>query len=493
MRVGLLLAALALGLFGATPPQQRSQRTCRVQVDSVGRAANFVKLADGTEQIFAGGGVLARCIGEATTMTSDSMAYFQAQAELRFLGNVHFRDSTSLLDADRVTYWTREERLHAEGNVYTRNLTSGSEMRGPNLDYYRAVPGVRDTVQLYATARPTIHFFSARDSGRADRRPFVIVSDRVAMRHNDRMWGSGRVTIDRDDLNARSDSAFLNLADSLGYLIGVAEVIGRDTAAPADSNTYRLTGQRIRFELTGGQEVRRAVAVHRALATGPDWTLHGDTLDIALDSSRVQRAQAWGRMDDEQPSAQSGLSTVLGDSLDVQMPGQVMHLVWAYGRARASSRPDTTVVEEDWLAGDTLRADFASARDAAGRRRSEVEHVTAVGGDRVPLASAYYHTENESEPAGPRGISYSRGQRIRIAMRERRVRTVDVVGAVDGVYLEPLPRAVRDSLAAAADSSRADSTRADSAAGPRRAPATADTARAPRPPLRSPRAQRPAT
>ncbi len=429
------LGWLAISAAGVGHAQQRGPaRTCRVQVDSVGRAGNFVTLPDRTQQIFAGGGVLARCLDEPTTMTSDSMAYFQNRNELQFLGNVHFRDSTSTLDADHVTYWTRQERLEARGNVYTRNLKSGSDLRGPYLDYYRAVPGVRDTVELYGTGRPTINFYAARDSAKADRQPFVLVADRVRMKHTDRMWGSGRVTIDRRDLSARADSAMLHLGDSVGYLIGAPEVVGRDTAAPADSNRYTLTGQRIRFELTGEQEIRRAVSAGRAVATGPDWLLKGDTLDIALDSGAVQRAQAWGLMDDDQPFARSGLSTVSGDSLDIQMPAQVMRLVWAYGRGRASSRADSTVREEDWLAGDTLRADFAAV-DTAARARSELDRVHATGNSR-----AYYHVDNERDPDGPRGVSYSRGDRIRIAMQQRKVRTVDVVGRVDGVYLQPEPR-----------------------------------------------------
>lgn len=442
----VLVVGLAAAPLAAQQPA-RAGRTCQMFVDSVGGLANFVTLPGGSQNIFAGGGILAHCVNEPSTrMVSDSIAYFQDRNELQMMGRVHFEDSTATLDADRVTYWTRQERLEARGNVFTRNRRSGSELRGPYLDYLRAVPGVRDTLETIAVQRPTIHFRSMRDSARADREPFVVVADRVRTRHTDRMWASGRVTIDRTDLSARADSAMLNLGDSLGYLIGAPEVVGRDTAAPADSGTYRLTGQRIRFALTGDQEIRRAVSAGRALATGPDWRLRGDTLDILLDSGQVQRAQAWGLMDEEQPSARSGLNLVLGDSLDIQMPGQVMRLIWSYGRARADSRADSTSAEPDWLAGDTLRAAFVPA-DSGARRASAIDHVDARGG-----ARAYYHVENTREPACRRGITYSRGARIRIAMAGQRVRTVDVAGETDGVYLEPLPCAVRDS--AAADTAR---------------------------------------
>ena len=236
---------LVLCLGASVPPclwsQQRAParpaRTCLIHVDSVLGGTQFARQADGSQNVFSGGGVWARCVNEPTTITSDSLEYFQASGLLRFIGSVRFRDSAAVLDADQVIYWLRQERLHAEGRVYTRNLASGSEMRGPNLDYLRAVPGVRDTLELFATGRPTIRFVSAQDSARGDvSDPFIIVADRTTMRHTSRMWGSGNVTIDRTDLHATADSAQLNLADSVGFLIGRPEIVGRDTARPrADS------------------------------------------------------------------------------------------------------------------------------------------------------------------------------------------------------------------------------------------------------------------
>ena len=80
------------------------------------------------------------------------------------------------------------------------------------------------------------------------------------------------------------------------------------------------------------------------------------------------------------------------------------------------------------------------------RRASELEHLTAFG-----AARAFYHTDNDRDPAGEKGVNYSRARRIDIAMRERKVRTVDMVGQVDGIYLEPVPP-----RAAPADTTRPD-------------------------------------
>jgi hypothetical protein len=472
-----MIRALALFVCAAAPaallaqqrPAAQTQHSCVMRVDSARGGTNF-QTVGGLQNVYSGGGVWAHCTNQpTTTIYSDSFNFFQSTNAAQFIGSVRFRDSSGTLDADKVTYWSRIERLFAEGNVFTRNLASGTEMRGPNMDFYRVAPGIRDTQELNATGRPVIRFRSAADSAaRADTaNPFIIIADRVHMRHTDRMWGSGHVFIDRSDLHATSDSASLELGDSLGLLIGSPVVTGYDTtkvrtsALPptvridtvrltrgrvrvdttrgvpdttgtVDSSVaYRLTGQRIRFDLTGRQKLKRVLSSGMANARGTDWHLSSDTLDMAVDSGQIQRAQAWGS--ERRATAISGLNTITADSLDIQMPAAVMRQVWAYGTARATSKADSTWVEDDWLSGDSLRARFRTL-DSTARRRSEIEQVIAFG-----TARAYYHTENQRDSAGQRGINYSRGDKINIALSEGKVRVVDIVGHVDGVYLEPKP------------------------------------------------------
>jgi hypothetical protein len=173
---------------------------------------------------------------------------------------------------------------------------------------------------------------------------------------------------------------------------------------------------------------------------------------------------------------------VVADSLDILMPAQVMREVWGFGNGRATDRPDSTVTEDDWMVGDTLHATFAEAdsavADSAGRRKQELRHLASHGD-----ARALYHVVDDEHRDLPPGVNYSRGTRIAIAMRAGKVATVDVVGEVDGVYLEPIPRNAADTTRA--DSAAADSTRAAPADTLPRAPA--DTTAAPRP------APRPAT
>ena len=537
-----LLAVLACGLAAAPalaqqprparePGAARSDSTyCNVQIDSSGHTS-FHQVPGGAYQTFAGGGVVAHCLNQPTHMYSDSLDWYPERDLLYLYGHVHFADTASVLDADHVTYFLRQERLYAEGHVYTKNLHSNSDLRGPNLDYYRASPPIRDTLDLFATARPTIHFYSARrdsapPASATDTEAFVVVADRTHMRGNDQMWGGGHVTVDRSDLAARADSAQLDLFKDVGALVGGTPVVdgtGKDA--------YHLTGRYIRFLLTPGHDIREVFSQGDALARGPDWRITSDTLDMALDSGKVQRAQAWGKR--RRPHAVSGGGhTIVADSLDIHMPAQLVRLVWAWGHARTTSRDttvhdttgvgapaardttrrdttrrDTTAVrtaardtsgrdttratgaplfraDEDWLDGDSLRADFGVVTDSGGAKKSELDHLTAFGS--AGSARALYHTANDEHPEGPKGVNYSRGTRIDIAMTRSKVTTVDVVGKVDGVYLEPLPPPKPDS--AKADSLRraaGDTTSAappDSSRAPadttRRRPAAPDTARA---------------
>ena len=491
--LAVILAVAALPAFTAPPrPQQQQQsRACTVHVDSTGGDTRF-GTENGMRTVFSGGGVWARCVGQPTTIYGDSMSFYESSNTLQFIGRVKFRDSSGTLDADKVTYWSRIEHLYAEGNVYAVNTASGTEMRGPNMDLYRVAAGIRDTQEVLATGRPTIRMMSGDSARRDTANPFYVIADRVYMKHTDRMWGSGHVILHRTDMDAFSDSASLNLRDSLGLLIGSPVINGYDTVRyrvpplkyfrvdtvrtgrrvrldtirlvqveprPDSQVQYRLTGQRIRFNLTHGQQVRRVVSMGMADARGPDWHMTSDTLDMAVDSGLIQRAQAWGT--DRRGRAVSGLNIVTADSLDIQMPGQVMRQVWAYRSARAESKGDTTWTESDWLSGDSLKATFVEA-DSAGHRRSTIDDVIAFG-----TARAFYHTANQRDSTGVMGINYSRGDKINIAMQNGKVHTVDIVGKVDGVYLEPAPPG-SDSLA---DSLRTDSLQRDSA-GIRPAPGT---------------------
>ena len=158
-------------------------------------------------------------------MQSDSVAAYGGNI-VQFIGHVKYRDSTLSMDADFGTYHKNGERWEARGEVDTRNLTTGSTLTGPSLDYYRVVKGVRDTLEMYAIGRPADPLLRGRQRRRQQAEPYLIVADRVRFKGNDRIWAGGKVTIDRSDFAARGDSLRLDTGKgSDGTLIGGAPIL----------------------------------------------------------------------------------------------------------------------------------------------------------------------------------------------------------------------------------------------------------------------------
>src|SRR5437016_7136527 len=320
----------------ASPADSAAGRPCKVIIDSVGRQAQQVEVRPGETNVFAGGGVLAHCEGSGSTLASDSVAWFAGVSRFDMLGQrnpVHIRDTVMILDATTAAYFLRQERLEAHKNVVAVNRTTGSVLRGPNLTYYRAVKGVRDTVEMYASGRPTIDYRANPDSGE----PYVIVGDRVRLKGNDRMWGGGKVTIDRSDFAARGDSMELDQTAGFAVLVGNPRMDGKGAQA------YTLVGTRIELELRGGgREIRLVKALGKGVATGTDWRLTADTIHLALDQRKLQHAFAWSRGDSTRAKAVSTLNTIEADSLALDTPDQVLTEVRGFRHAFSTSRKDSS-------------------------------------------------------------------------------------------------------------------------------------------------------
>src|SRR5258708_31660057 len=241
MRAAMLFFAVVRQKQPAIPvtADTAGGRPCKIVIDSVGRQAQQVEVRPGETNVFAGGGVLAHCEGTGSTLAADTVAWFAGVRRFDMIGQrnvVHIRATVMTLDATTASYFLGQERLEAHKNVVAVNRSTGSVLRGPNLMYYRAAKGVRDTLEMYASSRPTIDYRATADSAE----PYVIVADRVRFKGNDRMWGGGRVTIDRSDVAARGDSMHLDQAVGVAVLVGGAAHLGGE-----GPHAYSVTGTRI--------------------------------------------------------------------------------------------------------------------------------------------------------------------------------------------------------------------------------------------------------
>jgi hypothetical protein len=441
----MMLAALLLVLQQAGPQDTTgADRPCLLQVDSIGHQGS-----QQGQNIFGGGGVYARCRGTSTRLYADSSAWYAAENRLDLLGHVRIRDTSLALDASLVTYYRLQERLDAHNNVVAVNKSNGSVLRGPNLTYWRAARGIRDTVEMFATQRPTIEYRGAGVSDTAE--PYIIIADRVRLRGNDRMWAGGHSTIDRSDFGAQSDSMRLDQIAGFAVLVGSPRLEGKGP------ESYVLTGTRIELGLDA-REIRLVKALGDGKATSADWTLTADTIHLVVERRKMQQALAWGTM--LRPHAISNLQDIQADSLVLDLPDQVLTEGRGFGHTFSASRHDSsvTVTFEDCttakqdcmltclgpdvncIAGDTLTARWVSEPDSSGTPRNRIQRIIARGAARAVTHLAGRADSTDTGPA----LNYSRGKVIDIALKQSRIDRVRVSGQADGVHLEPRPPAPPD-------------------------------------------------
>ena len=446
----MLSAILATALVLQVPVDtaQGSGRPCQVAIDNMPRAAQTLTGPD--TNYFGAGGVRAHCVGTGTTIAADSFAHYSAFRRMDLVGHVAIRDTGLALDANFASYFLRDERLEAHNNVIAVNRRTGTVLRGPNLKYWRAVKGVRDTVEMYAAQRPTVEYRQNQPGDTSSKEPYIIVADRLRFKGDDRMWGGGKVTIDRSDFAARSDSMLLDQTTGFGVLVGRPSVEGRGGATTGETGkSYTLVGTRIELGLAQ-RDVRQVKALGKGKATGTDWVLTADTIDLRIADRLLQQTFAWG--DSMRPHAISTLYTIRSDSLAIDSPGEILTESRAFGSAFSTAKRDslTPPKETDWITGDSLTIRFAQEQDSVTKRpRSRLRELVSRG---APARALTHHpNEGDTTKVGP-SINYSRGHQITVAMLKDRIDRVVVAGKSDGVHLEPRPAVVADSLKSAGPS-----------------------------------------
>jgi hypothetical protein len=421
----------------AKPAPIAPAQRCTFQIDNVDRQGAVNETPTGTNY-FAGGNVRLSCRGSQITMQSDSVAAYGGNV-VQFIGNVKYRDSTLTMNADFGTYYKNGERWEARGHVDTKNLRSGSTLVGPSLDYYRVVKGVRDTLEMYAVGRPKIRYVEADSAGGRKVEPYLIVGDRVRFKGSDRIWAGGKVTIDRSDFAARSDSMRLDTGKgSDGTLIG-----GEPVLRGLGTDSFRLSGNRIDLALQQ-RELSKVVARSQGHALNRDWDLVADTIAIDLKNRKVERTLAWGK--GTRPYAVSTAYSMRADSLALDSPAQLLKEVRGYGKAWLGGTTDSVTKDRDWMRGDTVIARFTPT-DSAGKKRAVLSRIEARA-----AAQSYHLERNAKAPRRP-SINYARGDAITVTMKNTAaggVDRVDIRGKVDGIQLE----AGGDSVPAPADSTR---------------------------------------
>ncbi len=389
---------------------------------------NSSKLPSGKFNVYVGGAFLGRCQGQDVTLRSDSAEYYGDQNLLYLIDNVHYIEPRATVDAQRMTYWTTEAHLKAEGNVYAV-LPSGTTMRGPVADYYRALPPIRTQAMLVATGQPHLSLVQ-RDSITGRQSDTVrVVAQRITTIGDSLVYAGGNVHITRPDLLATGDSAFVDQG------AGRARLLLKPSVESRQSRPFTLTGGIIDV-FSQNRMVNRVVASPNGHATSQDLQLLADSVDLRVRNNALERAIAWGKT---RAHALSPDRDIVADSIDAILPDQHVREIHAVGGAYVTSIPDTAVVhtaERDWIQGDTLVAMFDSTTRADTGHTPPIRSIVAR-----TRARALYHVKGNDRAKSRPGVNYVVGRVIDIAFQDRAVQTVTVTDKASGLFLEPIDSA----------------------------------------------------
>jgi len=372
------------------------------------------------------GGVIVRCPTRNITLRADSLESYGDESRLFLLGHVHYVEPRLDLTSDFLTYHQQFERIVATSNVVAI-LPNGSTLRGPTVDYFRVMPGVRDVTRLLAPQRPTITVVQKDSTGKSD--TLTVLANTVNMVGDSLVYASGAVVMTRPEVEGKGDSLFLDSENELMVLMRDPSITGRK------DRPFTLSG--VRLELTSANhKLQRVLAMGQGKAVSEDMTLASDTIDLRVSNDLLDRAIAWGP---GRAKANSATQQIVADSIDVRMPGQRVRELHAVRAAAAEAQPDTSRFKADtvdWLRGDTIVARFDSAATRDTTRVAQIKELVANG-----KARSWYHLPPSDTSLRQSAINYVTGRQITVAFQQRKASNVTVIEKAAGVYAEPKPPA----------------------------------------------------
>jgi lipopolysaccharide export system protein LptA len=453
----LTVAAIALTTVGAIAEAQAGARKpcslvfTEVKMRDTVTHYQLFKTGTGQYNTFIGG-VDAICDGSDQRILADSAESYGDEKRLLLIGNVRYKEAKVKLDADRMTYFTGEERIVAEGHVVGVTNT-GTHFTGPQAEYWRPAPGIREKSRLEANSRPDM-WVSSTDAGGASgsgatKDSVHIQADKVITENDSLVYARGEVIIDRPDIMATADSAFMDNGKEFVRLTGTPEITGRG------DRKFVLNGNII-DAYSKARQIARVKSSGDAKAVSDDMTLTADSLDLRISNQKMDRVYAWGP---QRAKAHSADRDITADSIAIEMPGQVVREMRALRNAKAETQPDTSKIipsEPDWLRGDTLTARFDTVATGDTVNKPSVKNIVASGS-----AKSYYQVAPGGMPGKTKtpNVNYVTGKKITVDFVDKAVKTVNVVGKAEGFYAEVAPDSA--SLTPKGDSTKTDSTKTD--------------------------------
>jgi len=427
---------------------------------------------------------------DGTRIQADSAVVYDATARTEMIGSVRLDHPERTLRAAYADFHEREDRLFAHGSVDFRDLTQGTQVRGDTLTFLEGGT-VRLNDEMNVSGTPAVAFLVAGEDRARDAptEPYRVSASRIRTQGDRYFWAAGQARIEREALEATSDSLVFD--NQVGALILTG-------SARLQQDDLDVAGDRINLSLPG--DVIEAVdVVGNARLLGSDLEVTGDELRLTLVGEQVQRMVAVRREDAEagtgaepkedgvgrtaQPRLIAEALFAQGDSIDVNAPGEVLETVVAAGNARVETRPATregtppaapapspeveaqsdeelseaerlltSLSTDDWMEGQLIVASFAR-HESAGPEASDpdslegapsaeepeyrIDRLTATGN-----ARSWYRAPPEREDPAlvdrrHWAISYLLADGITVHFSEGEVDWIEAIGTVRGWQAEP--------------------------------------------------------
>ncbi len=387
-----------------------------------------------TNATYIGGGFVGFCQGENNRLSADSAEQYTGADVINLFGNVVYEEPGKIrINAVRATYFTREQRLFADGGIVATQLESGSTFTGPSIDYFRPIPGVRPSSKLLAPGRPTARLIEKDSTGKPTV-PIVITANTMQDEGDSLLYAWGAVSITRNSITSTSDSASYDRTGEKMRLIRQAQVTNDD-----GKKSFKLVGDTI--ELYSRERViERVVSLHDANATNEDFNMKAEKIDMRLVDQKLNRAYAFGK---GRATATTTQQELIADSIEIFLPDQRVREVRAVGTAITTGVPDTLKIkspDRDVLRGDTVIATFDSVTVPADTaQQAKIRKIEAQGN-----ASSLFQIASKQGPQFPPAINYLRASTIVVSFDTGRVRNVVADSSATGRYLEPVPDSLQD-------------------------------------------------
>ena len=385
----------------------------------------YVRIDSTNATTYIGGGFVGHCQGENNRISADSAEQFQLAGVLNLFGNVIYQEPGKIrIQSSHATYFTREERLYADGMVTAMQIGSGSVFTGPSIEYFRPT-ATRPSSKLIAPNNPTATLIEKDSLGKPGV-PVLISAATLSDFGDSVLFAVGSVRIVRGGLVGRSDSATFDKITELARLIRSAHVVNGDSA-----KKFTLDGDTIDLFSTNRQ-LTRVLALHKAMAVNSDVTIQAEKIDLRLKVQKLSEAFAFGG---GRAKARTPQQDIAADSLHIVMPDQRVSEMRAVGAAVATGVPDTLKIksdDRDLLRGDTVIASFDSARFAGDTAQPRIQQIKARGN-----ASSLFQVASRQGPTFPPSINYSRGKAILVQFDSGQVRDVSIDSAASGAFFEP--------------------------------------------------------